>query len=89
MGGAGADAALEAADIVLMEDDLSKLPQALRIARKTRTVAYQNIVGAIGIKIIVMFLGTMGYAALWMAIFADVGVSLLAVLNAMRVLRMR
>jgi Cd2+/Zn2+-exporting ATPase len=89
MGGAGADAAMEAADIVLMEDDLSKVPLAIKIAHKTRRVAYQNIVGAIGVKVIVMFLGTMGYAALWMAIFADVGVALLAVLNAMRVLRVR
>ncbi len=87
MGGAGSDAALEAADIVLMQDDLSRIPEAVKIAHKTRTIAYQNIVGAIGLKVVIMFLGTLGYTALWMAIFADVGVALLAVLNSLRVLR--
>lgn len=87
MGGAGSDAALEAADIVLMEDDLSKLPEAFKVASRTRAIAYQNIAGAIGLKVIIMILGTLGYAPLWLAIFADVGVALLAVANSLRILK--
>ncbi|MDR2105390.1 MAG: cadmium-translocating P-type ATPase [Deferribacteraceae bacterium] len=91
MGGSGSQSALEAADIVLTNDDLSKLPTAIRIARKTRKTAYQNIVGSVGIKLIViiitMTVNTAAIQGLWLAIFADVGASLLAILNSLRVLR--
>lgn len=84
MGGIGSDAAIEAADIVLMTDDLLKLPLAIRIARKTRRIVTQNIVFALGIKAIVLILSLFGITNMWMAIFADVGVALLAILNALR-----
>ncbi len=87
MGGVGSDAAIEAADIVLMTDELSKIDEAIIISEKTMRIAKQNIVFAIGIKIIVMLLGTVGIANMWMAVFADVGVSLIAVLNSMRILK--
>lgn len=84
MGGVGSDAAVEAADIVIMNDEPSKLITAIRIARKTRTIVWQNIAGALGVKGIVLLLGAMGYATMWEAVFADVGVALLAVLNSVR-----
>jgi Cd2+/Zn2+-exporting ATPase len=87
MGGIGSDAAIEAADIVLMEDSPAKISLAIKIAAKTRKIVTQNIVFALGIKIIVMILGVFGLANMWGAIFADVGVALLAILNSMRVLR--
>lgn len=87
MGGMGSDAAIEAADVVLMTDELSKLVGALRIARKTKTVVWQNIILAFGVKGLVLLLGAGGMATMWEAVFADVGVALLAILNAMRVLR--
>ena len=87
MGGIGSEAAIEAADIVLMTDEPSKIPTAIRIAKKTRNIVWQNIIFAIGIKILVMLLGVLGMANIWEAILADVGVSLLAILNAMRILR--
>ena len=83
----GLTAAIEAADIVLMTDELSKIDEAIIISEKTMRIAKQNIVFAIGIKIIVMLLGTVGIANMWMAVFADVGVSLIAVLNSMRILK--
>lgn len=86
MGALGSDAAIEAADIVLMADQLEKLPLALGIARKTRTIVWQNIALALVVKALVLFWGAAGLATMWQAIFADVGVALLAVLNAMRVL---
>ena len=86
MGALGSDAAIEAADVVLMDDDPMKIPAALRIAKKCMTIAYQNIVFSIGIKIGVMIFAAFGAANMWAAIFADVGVMILAVLNAMRVL---
>jgi Cd2+/Zn2+-exporting ATPase len=86
MGAMGSDAAIEAADIVIMNDELSKIPVAMRISRKTLRIAYQNIVMAIGIKVLVLGLSALGVASMWMAIFADVGVTLLAVLNASRTL---
>ena len=89
MGGIGSDAAIEAADIVLMTDDLSKLPLGIRIARKTGMIVKQNIVFALGIKVLVLLLSLFGFASMWMAIFADVGVALLAVLNALRSMRVR
>ena len=86
MGGIGSDAAIEASDIVIMTDEMAKLPTAIRISRMTKKIAWQNIILAIGIKILVMVLGTLGIANMWMAIFADVGVAVLAVINSLRVL---
>ena len=86
MGGLGSDAAIEAADVVLMNDKPSKIAQAIRIARRTLRIARQNVWFAIGIKVAVLILATIGLATLWMAVFADVGVTVLAVLNAMRTL---
>ena len=87
MGALGSDAAIEAADVVLMDDKPSKIASAIRIARRTLAIARQNIVFAIGIKVLVLVLATLGLATMWMAVFADVGVTVLAVLNAMRALR--
>ena len=87
MGGAGADMAIETADVVLQTDQPSRLAQALRLARKTRTIVWQNIAFAIGVKVVVMVLGLMGIATLWEAVFADSGVALLAVVNATRIMR--
>lgn len=84
MGGIGSDAAVEAADLVLLNDDLKGLPKAISIARKTMAVAHQNIVFALGIKFAVLLLSVLGYASMWLAIFADVGVAVLAILNATR-----
>ena len=89
MGGIGSDAAIEAADVVLMTDDLAKLPLAIRIARKTRRIVTQNIVFALGVKIIVLILSLFGITSMWIAIFADVGVALLAILNALRAMRIK
>jgi Cd2+/Zn2+-exporting ATPase len=86
MGGLGSDAAIEAADVVLMNDKPSKIALAIRIARRTLRIAQQNVWFAIGIKVAVLLLATIGIATLWMAVFADVGVTVLAVLNAMRTL---
>lgn len=86
MGAMGSDAAIEAADIVLMDDDPLKISKAIRISRKCIGIVYQNIYFAIGIKILCLILGTVGYANMWMAIFADVGVMVIAVLNAIRAL---
>ena len=87
MGAMGSDAAIEAADVVLMDDDLSKLPQAVAIARKTLRVVKENTIFAIGIKLAVLVLSAFGLVGLWWAVFADVGVSVLAILNASRMLR--
>lgn len=87
MGALGSDAAIEAADIVLMTDEPSKLLDGIKIARKTRQIVWQNILFALGIKIVVLALGALGMATMWEAVFADVGVALIAVLNAMRVLK--
>ena len=84
MGAMGSDAAIEAADVVLMDDDPKKIPQAINIARKCMRIVYQNIVMAISVKLICMALGALGLANMYMAIFADVGVMVIAVLNAMR-----
>ena len=89
MGALGSDAAIEAADIVLMTDEPRKIATAIDIARKTMRIAWQNIIFAIGIKGIVLLLGALGYAGLWAAIFADVGVTVLAILNAMRALSVK
>ena len=87
MGGAGSDAAIEAADVVIMNDEPSKIVTAIKIAKKTKKIVWQNITIAFAIKIVVMALGLFGDATMWEAVFADVGVALLAVLNATRVLR--
>ena len=87
MGGLGSDAAIEAADVVLMDDKPSKIALAIRIARRTLSIARQNVWFAIGVKVAVLLLAAFGIATMWMAVFADVGVTFLAVLNAMRALR--
>ncbi|HSQ88993.1 heavy metal translocating P-type ATPase [Romboutsia sp.] len=87
MGGLGSDAAIEAADVVLMTDEPIKISKAIEIARKTNKIVWQNIIFALGVKIIVLILGAGGIATMWEAIFADVGVALIAVLNAMRAMR--
>lgn len=84
MGAMGSDAAIEAADVVLMEDDLSRLPAAIRLARRTMRIVRQNILSALGVKGLVLLISAFGYANMWLAILADVGVMVLAVLNAMR-----
>ena len=86
MGAIGSDAASEAADVVLMDDDLRKLPQAIKIARKTLRIVQQNIIFALGVKGIMLVMGAFGVATMWEAVFADVGVSVIAILNAMRAL---
>ena len=87
MGALGSDAAIEAADVVLMDDKPSKVAEAVRIARRTLRIARENMVFAIGVKVLVLLLAAVGVATLWMAVFADVGVTVLAVLNAMRALK--
>ena len=87
MGGLGSDAAIEAADVVLMDDKPSKIALAIRIARRTLSIARQNVWFAIGVKVAVLVLAALGIATMWLAVFADVGVTVLAVLNAMRALR--
>lgn len=87
MGGIGSDAAIEAADVVLMKDDPMALVNAIVKARQTSTILYQNISFALGIKVLVMILGAMGYASMWAAVFADVGVTILAVMNSTRALK--
>jgi len=87
MGALGSDAAIEAADVVLMDDKPSKIALAVQIARRTLSIARQNVWFAIGVKVAVLLLAAFGLATMWMAVFADVGVTVLAVLNAMRALR--
>ena len=89
MGGLGSDAAIEAADIVIMTDEPSKIATAINISKKTLKIANQNIVVAIGIKILVLILSALGITTMWSAIFADVGVTILAVLNAFRALNVK
>lgn len=89
MGGLGSDAAIEAADVVLMTDEPSKISAVVQIARKTIRIANENIVFALGLKILVLILGATGYANMWAAVFADVGVSVIAILNAIRAMRVK
>ncbi len=89
MGSMGSDAAIEAADVVLMDDDVRKIASVVGIARKTLIIVKQNIVFALGVKSLVLVLGAFGMATMWEAVFADVGVSVIAILNAMRVLKMK
>ena len=87
MGAMGSDAAIEAADVVLMDDDPMKIARGIRISRKCLRIVYENIVFALGVKALCLVLGALGLANMWAAIFADVGVMVLAVLNAIRALR--
>ena len=87
MGAMGSDAAIEAADVVLMDDDPMKIAKAIKISRKCIRIVWQNIIFALGIKALCLVLGAAGIADMWAAIFADVGVMVLAVLNAIRALR--
>ena len=87
MGGLGADAAIEAADAVLMDDDVGKLALAIRMAKKTMTIARQNILFALVVKALVMLLGVFGFANMWLAVFADVGVAMICILNALRAMK--
>jgi len=89
MGGVGSDAAIEAADIVIMTDEPSKIILAIKIAKKTNKVVWQNIIFALSVKLVILILGAMGIATMWEAVFGDVGVALIAVLNSMRVLRVK
>lgn len=89
MGGLGSDAAIEAADIVIMTDEPSKIASALKISRRTLTIAQQNIVFAIGVKVLVLILSAAGLASMWAAVFADVGVTVLAVMNSLRALNVK
>ena len=89
MGGLGSDAAIEAADVVLMTDEPMKLASAIKIAKRTNRIVWQNIIFAFGVKAIVLFLGAGGIATMWEAVFADVGVAIIAIFNAMRVLNMK
>lgn len=88
MGALGSDAAIEAADVVIMTDEPSKIAKAIEIAKNTIKIAYQNVIFAISVKVIILVLSTLGLASLWAAVFADVGVTFIAVLNAMRALRL-
>ena len=87
MGGIGADAAIEAADVVIMTDELTKIAQAIKISKKTMKIVKQNIVFALSVKIIILALGALGFANMWLAVFADVGVSMIAILNSMKTLK--
>ncbi len=87
MGGIGADAAIEAADVVIMTDELTKIAQAIKISKKTMKIVKQNIVFALAVKALVLVLGALGIANMWLAVFADVGVSMLAILNSMKTLK--
>ena len=87
MGGLGSDAAIEAADVVVMTDEPSKLVDAIKIAKRTRRIVWQNIFFAFGVKAVVLVLGAGGMATIWEAVFADVGVTLIAVINSMRVMK--
>ena len=89
MGGLGSDAAIEAADIVIMTDEPGKLPASIRIAKSTMTIVRQNIVFALGVKVLVLILSALGYSNMWWAIFADVGVCVIAILNSMRALHLK
>ena len=89
MGALGSDAAIEAADIVLMDDDPLKISKAIKIAKKCIHIVYENIYLAIGVKLICLLLGAVGIANMWVAIFADVGVMIIAALNAIRALNVK
>ena len=87
MGAMGSDAAIESADIVLMDDKPSKIADAVKISRKTMRIVWENIIFALGVKAIILVLGALGIANMWLAVFGDVGVLIIAILNAMRCMR--
>jgi len=87
MGAMGADAAIEAADVVIMDDSIARIPESMRIAKRTLRISKQNIVFALGIKLLIMLLGALGLVGMWAAVFADVGVAMLCILNSMRMLK--
>ena len=87
MGSIGQDSAIEASDIVIMNDNLNKIPEAILIARKTLNISKQNIVFALGTKFLILILGALGLANMWLAVFADVGVAVIAILNSMRAMK--
>ena len=87
MGGVGSDAAIESADVVIMTDEISKIAEAIKIAKKTMKIVKQNIAFALVVKILVLLLSAFGFANMWLAVFADVGVSMIAILNSMRTLQ--
>ena len=87
MGGLGSDAAIEAADVIIMTDEPSKIPLAIRISKKIIGIANQNIIFAISVKILILILSALGITNLWVAIFGDVGVTILAILNSFRTMR--
>ena len=87
MGAFGSDAAMEAADIVLMDDDVRKIPQTISIAKRTQKIVTENVVFALSVKGIILLLGACGFANMWLAVFGDVGVTVLAIFNSMRMLR--
>ena len=89
MGGIGSDAAIEAADVVIMDDDVTQIPKAISIARYTRQIIVENIVFALSVKLIILTLSFFGYSSMWAAVFADVGVSMIAIINSMRVLKVK
>ncbi|HXE22522.1 MAG TPA: HAD-IC family P-type ATPase, partial [Rhodoferax sp.] len=89
MGAAGTDTAMEAADVVIMNDDLRRLPETIRLSRQTRAVLIQNISLALGIKVVFIVLALLGSATMWMAVFADVGATLLVIANGLRLLKAR
>ena len=88
MGAMGSDAAIEAADLVIMDDDLGKIPDAIALSRKVNRIVLENIAFALTIKFLLLFLATFGIANMWVAVFGDVGVSVIAILNAMRCMKM-
>jgi len=87
MGAMGSDAAIESADVVLMDDKPSKIPLAIRTARRTMRIVWENIIFALGVKALILVLGAVGIAGMWLAVFGDVGVLVIAILNSMRALR--
>ena len=87
MGSLGSDAAIEAADIVIMDDDINKIPSVIAIARKTIRIVKENIVFALSVKVIILILGALGLTTMWLAVFGDVGVAVIAILNSMRALK--
>ena len=89
MGGLGSDAAIEAADVVLMTDEPSKIVDAIHLSKRTMRIVRENIVFAISVKVLVLILSALGISTLWEAVFADVGVSIIAIINALRVLRVK
>ena len=89
MGGLGSDAAIEAADIVIMTDEPSKIVETIKLSKKTMKIVHQNIIFAISIKILVLILSALGIASMWEAVFADVGVSVIAIINALRALNVK